>query len=98
MNQTKIFVPVFLVTLLLGAIGVLLKIFHLPGATVLVPITIILTAVYVVAALYEIYGSKRVSLNEKLIWTVGFIFFGFIAGILYYFVGRPRIFREYKVL
>jgi type IV secretory pathway component VirB8 len=50
--------------------------------------------VFVVSALTEVWRSVRINKNEKIMWTIAFIFMGFlgaIAGIVYLLLGRKRI-------
>ena len=98
MTKSNLFKPTFLLSLLIGLIGAALKIMHLPGGQIFITISVALTVVYVVCGLYEIYGSNRITMNEKVMWTIGFILLSTITGLLYFFIGRPRILREYKIL
>lgn len=100
MKRNSLFNVVFFISVLLIMLIILLRILHIsmPFANVLVGLSIILTMIYVIIALVEIWSSTRPNLTEKMMWTVGFIAFNIITGILYLLVGRPRILREYKVL
>jgi tellurite resistance protein TehA-like permease len=98
MTKLNLFKPTFLISLLVGFIGAFLKIMHLPGGQIFIVISVILTVVYVISAFYEIYGSRRITMNEKVMWTIGFILLSTITGLLYFFMGRPRILRDYKIL
>ncbi|HXH99115.1 MAG TPA: hypothetical protein VNI52_02515 [Sphingobacteriaceae bacterium] len=98
MKKSSLFKPAFLLSLLVGIIGSFFKIMHLPGLIGFIIIGVVLTLVYIVSGLYEVYGSGKISKNEKVMWTIGFILFSFITGLLYLFMGRPRILREYKIL
>jgi len=53
-------------------------------------------AAFIVMALIEIYKSKNITLNEKIMWTIGFLFFNLITGIIYFFFARKRVIRIYK--
>jgi type IV secretory pathway component VirB8 len=49
--------------------------------------------VFVVSALSEVWRSERIDKNEKIMWTIAFVFMGFlgaIAGIVYLLLGRKR--------
>ena len=98
MTKSNLFKPAFLLSLLIGLIGAALKIMHLPGGQIFIVISVVFTVVYVICGLYEIYGSNRITMNEKVMWTIGFILLSTITGLLYFFIGRPRILREYKIL
>jgi len=43
------------------------------------------TLCYIVLGIYQINHSVKLKNNEKVIWTIGFISFSFITGLLYYF-------------
>lgn len=100
MKRNNLFNIVFLISFLLIMLIVLLRILHvsIPFANVLVGLGIVLTVIYVIIALVEIWSSQRPTFSEKLMWTVGFIAFNIITGILYLLIGRPRILRDYKIL
>lgn len=71
-----------------------MKISHLPGANMFLIIGMVANGVFIVTALYEIWDSFRIQTNEKIMWTVAFVFMGFLgalAGILYLLMGRKRV-------
>jgi type IV secretory pathway component VirB8 len=71
-----------------------MKILHLPGAEELLIVSVVSNGVFVVSALTEVWRSVRINKNEKIMWTIAFIFMGFlgaIAGIVYLLLGRKRI-------
>ena len=84
----------FVISLVLELVGALMKIMHLPGADALLIIGMVANGVFIVSALSEVWGSVRINTSEKVMWTIAFIFMGFlgaIAGILYVVIGRKRI-------
>ncbi|MHA8090067.1 GldL-related protein [Aquirufa antheringensis] len=84
----------FVISLVLELVGALMKIMHLPGADALLIIGMVANGAFIVSALSEVWGSVRINTNEKVMWTIAFIFMGFlgaIAGILYVVIGRKRI-------
>lgn len=84
----------FVICLVFELVGALMKIMHLPGANVLLIIGMASNGVFIVSALSEVWGSVRINTNEKVMWTIAFIFMGFLgalAGILYVIMGRKRI-------
>ena len=84
----------FIISLVFELVGALMKIMHLPGADELLIIGMAANGVFIVSALSEVWGSVRINTNEKVMWTIAFIFMGFLgalAGILYVFIGRKRI-------
>ncbi|MBC8054671.1 MAG: hypothetical protein H7Y13_16550 [Sphingobacteriaceae bacterium] len=98
MLNPHVFKPAFLLSLITILIGALLKILHLPGGQLFILVGILLTLMWMVSGLYEIYGSNRITIYEKIMWTIGFISLSTVAGLLYFFIGRPRILRAYKIL
>jgi hydrogenase/urease accessory protein HupE len=71
-----------------------MKILHLPGAEELLIVSVVSNGVFVVSALTEVWRSIRIDKNEKIMWTIAFVFMGFlgaIAGIVYLLLGRKRI-------
>ena len=94
MNLRKIVSWSFFISLALSLVGALMKILHLPGAEQLLMVGVVSNGVFVVSALTEVWRSVRIDKNEKIMWTIAFIFMGFlgaIAGIVYLLLGRKRI-------
>jgi hypothetical protein len=84
----------FVISLVFELEGALLKILHFPGADILLITGMVANGVFIVSALSEVWGSSRIDKNEKVMWTIAFIFMGFlgaIAGILYILKGRKRV-------
>ena len=98
MNQLVQFKPIFILSLIVLFAQYLLKYSYLPGRNLVLLFYLVLTFVWIIFALKEIYRSNRISSNEKIMWTVGFIVVSWIAGLCYLVFTRPRIFKEYKIL
>ena len=84
----------FFISLALSLVGALMKILHLPGAEQLLMVGVVSNGVFVVSALTEVWRSVRIDKNEKIMWTIAFVFMGFlgaIAGIVYLLLGRKRV-------
>jgi hypothetical protein len=62
------------------------KIMHWPGARLLLSLGLLLSLIYIVIALIEIYKTESKTLVEKVVWLIGFIVFSWIVGLIYYFV------------
>ena len=77
----KIFVLAFILVLF----GSLLKICHLEFATLFLMLGLFTTLCYIVLGIYQINNSVKLKNNERVLWTIGFISFSFITGLLYYF-------------
>jgi hypothetical protein len=81
----------FIVSFVITLIGAYLKIVHSGGAETALGIGVISTLIFIVAAIYEVRTSKRIENSEKTMWTLGFIFFSGLAGLIYFLIGRRRI-------
>ena len=66
-------------------VGFLFKIQHWPGGNLMMTIGWILSLVYTVIALYEIFLNEEISLFEKGGWLIGFLILTPITGLFYYF-------------
>ena len=81
----------FIISFITTIIGAYLKITHSESAEALLIIGLIATLVFIVTAIYEVRTSKRINNTEKIMWTIAFIFFSGIAGLIYIFIRRRRI-------
>ncbi|MBP6557716.1 MAG: hypothetical protein KAX93_00420 [Flavobacterium sp.] len=93
-NLDKIVTTSFILSFIVTIIGALFKIMHWPGASMLLIIGLLSLAVFVITALYEVHNSKTINSSEKLMWTIGFLFLGSIAGLVYVLIGRKRVIRN----
>jgi Phospholipase_D-nuclease N-terminal len=91
MNLQQIVKWSFLVSLVFGVIGACLKIMHKSGADIFLMIGLVATLIFMVSAITEVFSSRRIAHSEKIMWTIGFIFFSGIAGLVYFLLGRRRI-------
>ncbi len=85
------FVQIFWLSFAFQFMGPLFKIMHLPFAEELLFIGIISHFLVAILAMLEIWQSAKIERNEKIMWTIAFLFLGGLAGLLYTFVGRKRI-------
>jgi len=85
----------FMISILSTIIGAYLKIKHLEGVEILFIVGVIAIVIFIVSAIYEVRTSTRIAPSEKTMWTIAFIFFSGIAGVIYFFIGRKRIASEY---
>ena len=91
LKNYNLFKIAFAVSLLFILIASIIKIYHLGQNTLLLLIALVSTLVYVVLGIKEVNTSKKISGFEKILWTVGFIFFNVLAGFLYLILGRKRV-------
>ena len=97
MTPTSIFKPTFLLSLLVQLTMLILKITHQRGVHTLIILSFILTIIWIISALYEIYGSNNVTIKEKIMLTIAFLLLSTFTGLLYFFIGRPRLLHTYKI-
>lgn len=98
MTRLTLYKIALLLSIATGLTGLVLKILHIYAGLILTPLSLLFTLVYIIIALYEIYKSDKIALDEKIMWTAGFIIVCTVTGLLYLFMGRPRILREFKIL
>ena len=87
----------FIISLVFELVGAFMKIMHLPGANALLIIGIVSNVVFIISALSEVWGSQRINSNEKIMWTLAFIFMGVLgalAGLIYVLLARKRVTRK----
>ena len=99
MNREKLIYASFAASFILSTIGALMNIMHWENASFVLGIGIFALAVFVFAALYEIFQSSRIKTNEKIMWLVGFLALGWFAGLVYLLLGRKRVVtnRDFKL-
>lgn len=81
----------FIGSLILTFVGAYLKIIHAERADTWLMIGIIALLIFMATAIYEVLTSKRIDRSEKTMWTLAFIFFSSITGLIYILIGRKRI-------
>lgn len=78
-------------SLVLVIIGALFRISHWPYGRLILSCGTISAFVFVLICLVEVIKSDNIRANEKLMWSVGFLFFGLFTGIIYLILGRDRV-------
>jgi CDP-diglyceride synthetase len=84
----------FILGFILAFTGAYLKILHSPYADSIMIPGIILGIVFIVSAIYEVRTSTKIDNTAKTLWTLAFIFFGGLAGLVYILIMRRRIAME----
>lgn len=79
-------------------IGAILKSMHYKFASPFLIIGLILTLGYIFLGIVEVQQSKRIAASEKLMWTIGFLFFGFLTGLLYLINGQKRVMNSSSMI
>jgi hypothetical protein len=90
--KSKSIVPkTFFAAFLLMILGAYQKIRHTGIADILLAIGLVATAIFIVAAVYEVWSSAKIQHRKKILWTIALILGGTIAGLIYVVIGRKRI-------
>jgi uncharacterized membrane protein YfcA len=91
MKQNNNFSVIYLLSIVITFIGVFSKIKYIEHGQLILIIGVLLTLAYMILGIKEVNKSTRIKDSEKIMWTVGFIFFGFVTGLVYLLSGRKRI-------
>ena len=81
----------YITSMLLTITGALMKINHIQFANVFLGIGLLALLIFIIFAVFEVNNSRKISGSEKLMWNVGFLFFGSITGLIYIVSARKRI-------
>ena len=81
----------FILAFFIVILGTFFKIEHYPHTKLVLVIGLIFHLIFLITAIYEVRKSKKIEVSEKFMWTVGFIFFGSVAGLVYLLSARKRI-------
>lgn len=84
MKNLTIFRISLIVTIAFNLLGVFFKIQHYPYGGLLLGMSALASLGFILPGLADMYGKTKFKPHEKLMWTVGFIFLSWIAGILYW--------------
>lgn len=90
-NKEQLFKYFFAIAFFVSIVAATLKILHVEGSQTLFIIAVLSTAIYILLGVFEVNYSTKIKSPEKIMWTIGFIFLGFITGIIYLFAARKRI-------
>ena len=81
----------FAMSFFITTVAAFFKIMHWPFSTVLLVFGLLATLGYIVIGILEVNRSNRINDSEKFMWIIGFVFFSFIAAILYLLSGQRRV-------
>lgn len=85
----------FTISFFISIAGALMKILHLPSANFTLSVGVIVLIAFIIPAIYEIRTSPKISVVEKTMWTIAFIFFSLFTGLIYLLMGSRRIAQVY---
>lgn len=91
-SNTNLFPILFAAALLVTLLGAGMKLTHSEYASTVLFIGLSTMFGYIIVGIYEINSSKNFDRGEKIMWTVGFIFFSTITAIVYLLYGRKKAF------
>ncbi|PIV48619.1 MAG: hypothetical protein COS19_12775 [Flavobacteriaceae bacterium CG02_land_8_20_14_3_00_34_13] len=74
-----------IISIVIIIIGAIFKILHWQGGKLLFFIGLLISLIYIIIGLNEIFKNDTKSIFEKLLWFLGFILFSWIIGLIYYF-------------
>ena len=97
MEKKQILRVSFLIWFICLIAGAVLKIMHHPYGEILLPIAVISYIIFACLVIYKVVKSRNIERIEKSMWIIGMIFFGTIAGTLYFLIGRKRIVNEEEI-
>lgn len=94
MKKFHLLLTVYLLSFIVVMAGALVKMLQLYSAEWLLIAGIAISVLFIILVLQEVWRSARLGTAEKLMWTVGMLFFNSITGLVYLLVGRKRIVVE----
>ena len=84
MNKVKAFKNSLIFAILLSLLGAYFKIAHYPYGDLLTGLGFLISLVFVVLGLLDVFLKSNYKPIEKIMWTVGLILLSWIGGLLYY--------------
>jgi uncharacterized membrane protein YjdF len=91
MRKSSIVPASFIIGFVTTIIGGIQKILHKPNASVWMIISVVLIFIFMISAIYEVQTSKKATKSEKTMWSLAFVFFSGIAGLIYLLSARNKI-------
>ena len=91
MNLGTIIKSSFVVSFVITLVGAYLKLIHSYSADMFLKIAVAIMLVFIVSAIIEVWSSSRIDKNEKIMWSIAFIFMSTFSGIFYLLMGRKRV-------
>lgn len=87
----KVFVAAYILSIVIMAAGLALRIMKDELGDILMVSAAIITLVYILIGIYEVYRSGLIPSSEKMMWTAGFLFLSSLTGLLYLISGRAKV-------
>lgn len=83
-KKIKLYKTSLMISIAITILGAMFKIMHWSSASLLLSFGLLISLIYIVIALIEIYKTESKSLSEKFLWLIGFLLFSWIAGLKFY--------------
>ena len=80
----KLYLPSLLVSIILSFLGAIFKMKHYPGAGFMLQGALLVSFVYIVLGIINVWGRTDKGIINKVLWTVGFLLFSWVSGLIYY--------------
>ena len=84
MNKVTVYKVSLIFTAIICLIGPFFKIQHYRHGSFFLVMSLIFSLFVMILGLTDVYKDDLFKPNEKFMWTIGFIFLPWIAGILYF--------------
>ena len=84
MNNIKLYKFSLILSIPVIIIGAMIKIQHWPLASLIISIGLLISLIYIVIGLIDVYKNDNKMLPEKLMWLIGFLMIPMITGLIYY--------------
>jgi len=91
MNRSLICKLSFVVSLVITAVAIWLRIANNEDPQSLLRIGSCFTIIFIITAIIEVQRSRHATRSEKTMWTLAFIFFSLLAGIIYFAFARKKL-------
>ena len=84
MDKNKLYKFSLFLSIPVIIIGALFKIQHWPLSSLIMSIGLLISLIYIVIGLIDVYKNDNKMLPEKLMWLIGFLMLPMITGLIYY--------------
>lgn len=84
MNKVIAFKYSLIFAIIFSLLGSYFKISHYPYGDILSGLGLLVSLVFIVLGLLDVFLKSNYKTIEKIMWTVGLILLSWIAGLLYY--------------
>jgi len=90
MNKVIAYKHSLISTIILSLVGAYFKIAHYPYGDLLTELSFLISLVFIVLGLLDVFLKSNYKVIEKIMWTVGLVLLSWIGGLLYYSKFKKR--------